>query len=418
MNYVFLLSTVLIASMFVMNAYGDIASPLRQMKAGIIAEEILCNDGLTRMVDSTKSKAICVKETTSNIFLERGWQVVPGRQVQATIVENTLSTIATIKTESVGARGSSTAIYDHVFEVCAGPVTFVAPNVIIKSDIETKTVTVSTDVAANSCLVSAATITAVNADSIRSDLISHDSIQLKISSVSDEISNLTQQLEDERRNFAAVIAEPESEAKKQRVDESTNKISQLRQSIAGLKDDLNRYYFVLYDASRLKAVQPPSVSFSGTQISENSIKIISSTPARTQGMFDLVLELCAGEKSISDPMVTLSSDVAERTVKLNRINSDSCYKTGAKIEARSQDSITVRFSQATSTHIFLEETIKEMEERMNQKRVELTQMTQSGMEIDPKQVHRLTEEMSSLRAEILTAKAMLHQSLYKSYKAG
>lgn len=165
-------------------------------------------------------------------------------------------------------------------------------------------------------------------------------------------------------------------------------------------------------------MQPPSISFSGEQISENSIKIISSTPARTQGTFDLVMELCAGEKSISDPMVTLSSDVAERTVKLNRINADSCYKTGAKIEAVAQDSIAIRFSQSTSTHIFLEETIKEMEERMNQKRAELTQMTQTGVAADPKEIHKIAEEMSALRAEILTAKAMLHQSLYKSYKAG
>lgn len=167
MNYVFFLSAVLIASMFAMNVHGDIASPLRQIKAGIMADEVLCNDILTRMVDPTKSKAICVKETTTSIFLERGWQVVLGRQVQPASIENTIQTVATIKIESVGARSSSTAVYDHIFEVCAGPTTFVAPNVIIKSDIETKTITVSADVMANSCLVSAATITAVNADSIR-----------------------------------------------------------------------------------------------------------------------------------------------------------------------------------------------------------------------------------------------------------
>lgn len=411
------LSAMLISGIFVMSTvYGDAIPPVRQINAGIIISEVVCNDDLVRVIDAAKSRAICVKDSTAQIFSERGWEVSPGRAVQIVQVENTLNPVSTTNIDT-GSGRSSAVPFNHVFEVCAGHVTYVAPKVIIRSDIETKSVTVSVDVPANSCLLSAATIFAINPDSIRSELTSQDSIVLKISDVRSEINRLTQQLEDERVKFAAVLLEPDSDEKRQKVDESIGKIAQLRQSLANIKDDLNRYYFVLYGGAGSKSAQIPSTTFAGQEIAGNSVSILSITPARVQGNFDAVIELCAGSSSMANPMVTLSSDSHERTVKLNRINADSCYKTGAKIQATSADSVVVRFTEGTTTHSVLENTVRDLEAQISQKRAELASLTQGTTNSDPIEINRLTGEMTSLRDEILTAKSLLHQSLYKAYKS-
>lgn len=418
MKFIFFLSAFLIGSVFITSAYGDAISPVRQIKAGILVDEVVCNDGLLRMVDPAKTRAICVRDSTVPTFNERGWEVVQGRVVQEVDVETAVNPISTTRIEDVREGRSSAVPFNHVFEVCAGHITYTAPKVIIRSDIETKSVTISADVPANSCLLSAATIYAISPDTIRTEVAGHDSVILKISAVSAEIDRLTQQLETERVSFAATLAEQDSEAKRQKVDESIVKIAQLRNSISNLKDDLNRYYFVLYGGVGPRAEHTPGTTFGGTEITGNSVRTLSVTPGRIQGSFDVVIELCAGSSSIADPMVAISSDTHERTLKLNRINADSCYKTGAKIDAMSQESISVRFAEGVSSHAALQNTIVDLEMQMNQKRAELVALTQGTVNPDPAEINRLTGEMSSLRDQILTAKALLHQSLYKAYKSG
>ncbi len=418
MKSVFFLPVFLIASIFLVNsAYGDAISPIRQLNAGIIPSEVVCNDGLVRIVDHAKNKSACVKSSSVETLVKRGWQEAPGRQVQATEINDTIKPISTTKVEGVGVKKSTTAVYDHVFEICAGSINLVAPEVIIKSDIETKTVIISADVTANSCIISAATIIAIDDESVQSELRNQDSIIAKIASVRSDIERSILQLEEERMKFATILAEQDGETKKQRMDESIAKISQLRQSISGLKDDLNRYYFVLYDVPKSKTVQQSKVSFTGSDITERSVKIISLTPARTEGVFDVALEVCAGNNPISDPMISLSSDRKQSTLKLNKVIANTCYKTGAKIDATLQESITASFVDSVSDTIALESTIRQLESKISQTRAELTNLTQNTINPDPKRIHQLTEEITALRADIVAAKAMYYQSLYKAYKA-
>lgn len=418
MKFIFLLSSFLISAVFVLtNVYGDAMSPIQQIKAGILPSEIVCNNDLLRMTDSAKNRYACVRESSVDAFVKKGWQEVPGRPFQELETQDGIKTISTTKIESIGVKKSTTSVYDHVFEVCAGSVTLVAPEVLIKSDVETKTVQMSSDVPANSCLISTATIIAIESNSIKSELTNQDDIVSRISLVKAEIEGLTLQLESERQNFSTVLAEPSSDAKKQKMDESISKISQLRQTIAGLKDDLNRYYLVLYGAPKAPAAQQTKTSFSGAEITGNSVKILSLTPARTEGTFDVVLEVCAGQTTISDPIIALSSDTKQRTLKLNKVIANSCYKTGAKIDATSQDSVSAKFAESASSIMSIEQLIKNMEGQINQKRAELADLTHNTTSPDPKKIHQITEEMTSLRAEIVTAKSMLYQSLYKAYKA-
>jgi low affinity Fe/Cu permease len=190
----------------------------------------------------------------------------------------------------------------------------------------------------------------------------------------------------------------------------------MRQSISSLKDDLNRYYFVLYDVPKSKTIQQSKVSFTDSDIAKRSVKIISLTPARTEGVFDVVIEVCAGNNPISDPITSLSSDRKQSTLKLSKVIANTCYKTGAKMDATLQESITAIFVDSVSDTIALESTIKELVSKLGQTRTELTSLTQNTINPDPKRIHQLTEVITSLRADIVAAKSLYYQSLYKAYK--
>ena len=47
--------------------------PMKQMKSGIAAQDITCNDGLDLIFKSHNGKPICVKPFTATILMERGW---------------------------------------------------------------------------------------------------------------------------------------------------------------------------------------------------------------------------------------------------------------------------------------------------------------------------------------------------------
>jgi len=47
--------------------------PMKQMKSGIAAQDITCNEGLDLIFKSHNGKPICVKPFTATILMERGW---------------------------------------------------------------------------------------------------------------------------------------------------------------------------------------------------------------------------------------------------------------------------------------------------------------------------------------------------------
>lgn len=417
MKFIFLCSIMLLAgSIFIItNAYGSALAPRHQMNVGIPVDEVVCNEDLVKLFDTAKSRAVCVKDSTADTLIQRGWKQAPITEPQAPELTNTVKTITVSKVEPVGVKKSTTAIYDYVFEVCAGPVTLIAQEVLVKSDIETKRIIMANDVQANSCLISATSVTAVDSSLIRSELIRQDDIISKASSIRAEIDDLTQQIDAEKMSFVAVLLEQDSAEKKEKIGDSIAKINQIRQAIADLKDDLNRYYFVLYGSS--KTTSPAKMSFSGSEISDDSVKIVSATPARTEGYSHIVLEVCAGSSALSDPIVVISSDVKQNTLKLTKAIANSCYKTGARTEATSSDSISVKFADVVSTTSPLEDIITNLRAELLQKRAELLDLTQNTVNPDPNQIHQLTNDISLLREEMLKAKEALYQNLYKAYRA-
>lgn len=414
----YFLSAFVICSVFAVHeAYGTATSPILQIKSGIPLSDVVCNEDLVRLTHPTKETIRCVKASSVDFFVSQGWATAPDLAPQVPEISDTLKSISIIKSESIGVKKSTTAVYDYVFEVCAGSVTFVAPEVIIKSDVQTKTVTLANDIPKNSCLTTVTSITAVSSDSIKAELAKQDDIVAKISSIKSDIDAYAKQLDEEKINFAQILAQNKTADKQQKLDESITKINTLRQSANDLKDDLNRYYFILYGPQPSKSSALPKTSFTGSEISGDSVKIISITNnAKTSPAFDVALEVCAGEKSISAPIVELSSDTKKTILKLSAVTANSCYVTGAKIESNSADSITAKFTESTSAISSIETIIKNLEDNLSQKRTELSDLTQKATSPDAKQIRKLSNEITALRDDLVKAKSLYYNTLYNAYK--
>lgn len=405
--------SVAFGTLLLEEARGDAIHPLVQIHMGIPPNEVVCNEDLVKLVDSEKTRVICVKESSVEIFAKGGWERLPDSEPSVTEIKDTIKTISITKAESIGVKKSSTSIYNYVFEVCAGSVTLVAPEIIIKTDLDTKTITLSQDIPANSCRMSSATVTAINSSSITASLTNQDDIVSKIASINDKITSLNQQLEAEKETLASILPEQSTDEKKAKIGESTTKITSLRQAINDLRDDIARYNLVLY--GQKSKVDLPKTSFTGSEISGNHVKIISALPSKTKGVWDVVLEVCAGKESISDPIIKITTDTVDTTLKLTKITSNSCYKTGTKVGADSSSSISLKFSDVTFEIARLQGLIKDMEVKLATKRGELADLTNT-VNPDPKKIHKVTNEIISLREDIVRAKSSLYQSIYSAYK--
>ena len=51
----------------------EFKSPLKQMKTGTNSSDVICNEGLELFMKKSNGKAVCVKETTAEILIKRGW---------------------------------------------------------------------------------------------------------------------------------------------------------------------------------------------------------------------------------------------------------------------------------------------------------------------------------------------------------
>ena len=50
-----------------------VMSPLKQMDSGVNAEDVVCKDGLELIIKASNGSAACVKPSTAQVLIERGW---------------------------------------------------------------------------------------------------------------------------------------------------------------------------------------------------------------------------------------------------------------------------------------------------------------------------------------------------------
>ncbi len=48
-------------------------SPRKQMDSGVNAEDVVCKDGLELIIKASNGSAACVKPSTAQVLIQRGW---------------------------------------------------------------------------------------------------------------------------------------------------------------------------------------------------------------------------------------------------------------------------------------------------------------------------------------------------------
>ena len=417
-----ILSVILIIS--ISNpAFADIISPKKQTNFGILADDVVCETGMFKVIKEGKGSVACVKTSSVSKLVTYGWAkpVDEGKLndliSQLSISKGTIKKILVTPINTGFGKLSakvSAASYDFVFEVCASTQTLVSPEVLIRSESETKNYELVETIAPNTCVTSATIIKAASPDSITAMLVSKGDISQIIISLTEKVDSLKKQLLEAKQSFG----KENTDVNKQQ----GNKIADLRKQLNDAREDLHKLYFTMYTPAKTK-LSVEKMSFSGTPIvGETATKISVSKSVATPDTYDVVFEACAGEKQVRIPVVIIESDNQELNVKLgDKIAPNTCQLTSAKIGATNSESITVKVAgnEDSSTKA----------EQLEAKIANLTKQFTSEKELlkvlvhDPKrpadfneQLTKQVEKISKLRGDIISAKGELSKILYLTYQ--
>jgi len=415
LSFSLLMSTV---SMSV--SYADIIPPKHQSKIGITNDDIVCDSGLFKIFRSGTNSVACVKPSSVSKLVNTGWakkvdektlnDVINRKSIQLAKI-NTLETIP-IKT-NVGklASGAPIASYDLVFEICASAPIY-APDVLIKSDSETKAYELVEMVQADSCVLSATKIRASNPDSINITLQNKGDISEKIATLQNELDTLKEELQLTRQSLK-LFDKPETQKQGQ-------KVAELRKQINDKREELHRTLFAIH-APQTSKEKIQKMTFSGDVIEGESVKILSVKESKTAGTYDAIFEACAGPTTIKLPVITVTSDKQNLKVKLgDKISANSCQMTSVKIEADDQDTITIMpagNAESSTKSADLELQIISLQQELNQEKQDLKTLIHNPTRPADfeDQLDRHVFKITELRKMLTDAKAELNKILYLTY---
>ena len=226
--------TFLISSPIV---YADVVSPLKQAKFGIDSQDIVCKQGYVKVSQNSDNQTLCVKPNTAERMHKSNLVIIlatPNDLDKAHISQedqpigtiNILS-IAEQKVTPKKFQSTSTSDFFYVsFEICGEVENIRNPEVIIKSDSETKPVKIAERVFSNTCQTNVAKIKAVNSDSITLELLNKGGISKKITQLEDRVNNLKFQLAEEKSKMSSKLNQKENVS-----DKRITKIVELRKEL-------------------------------------------------------------------------------------------------------------------------------------------------------------------------------------------
>ena len=425
---VFFLGFILVSSTFTTQGFADVISPRQQMNLDFTSDQVICGEGLVKIIKKSTGNASCVKPATAEKLAQNGW----ANQLSEKKIEEiktlkskkgqpagTINEIATVKQSTKVIKGTTTpgvSGYSYIFEACAASKTVRAPEVFVTSDSETRNVKLASMLKANSCFTTSVIIKASDPNSISATLLNKGGISEKISSLENQIADLKERIN------AAKQKVPRSGEQN---PENLSNISELKKELKGLQDQLRRYLMVLYVPQTARATDfdiPKSIT--GKPLEGMLVELISVTEAvgKTGSSnpdfkrYDVVFEACAGKDPVRVPVITIVSDSATTTVKLiDRIVENSCQVGTAKINALDSGSITPKISSSSglSTDVAaLEKKIEQLQTDMANLRSALAEITSKKLDAaGEEQVSEIAQNIAELRAELLETRAKLYATL-------
>ena len=432
--FTFLIVAVLITGLLVPgNVFSDVSTPKKQTNAGVSAQKVFCKENLYKVVLKSSEKPICVKPETAKKFMERGITKSTDTSAVDKFIEQskTKSPVGTVKklttvkiasTPKVATTAPPVAGYHVVFEVCGGEQGIRAPEVIITSDTETRYVKLVERLLPDSCEVNAGQIKAANPDSISLSLVNKGGVTAKITQLENKVKELQEKLDAEKSQLGTRVKQDNmiSESEKERI----TKIVDMRNELNKAREELNRYLFALNISPKTKAADlNVKKSFAGIPLEGVLVnKLGVAKQILTEGSYDVVFEMCADKQIVRVPVVTVTSDMETKQVKLaDKIIQNSCQVTGAKIKASDPASIEVSAGDTAQKSITASELEKKLSDLTKSIQAEkqalrdLTHLAPRPADFDD-QASKITQKIIDLRTEINLIKAQLYYLLNESYQ--
>ncbi|MDH3395895.1 MAG: hypothetical protein OEL52_07045 [Nitrosopumilus sp.] len=426
------LGLVLITGTVPSQAFADVISPRQQMKLDFTAEQVLCGEGLVKIIKSISGKISCVKPSTAEKLAERDWtkplsaeqiEEIKNKKLKEEKSAGTITKISTLKQLSKkGTVGTSASIsgYVYVFEACSNSKIIRAPEIYVTSDSDAKSVKLGSALSPDACYTSSVFIKAADPNSISATLSNRGEISVKILSLETQIDDLKNKITAAKQKIPTTDDQDPN-------PENLSNIVAMKKDLKNLQDQLRRYLMVLYVPPNFKATKIDILkTITGKPLEGLSASLVSVTEsvAKVESesgdlkRFNVVFEACSGKETIRLPIINVVSDSDSVDVKLiNRIIPESCQVSVTRINAMDSDSIKTQISgnsEISKVIKTLENEIDALEVTLSEKRSALGNLVSKKLDSDGEaQAEKLAFEISDLRADLLESRSNLYRLMLK-----
>ena len=437
----FLISVLLASSVTVSNVvHADVIPPKDQMDLNFTPKEVICKEKFVKVIRVFNGDAACVTPDVVDSLVERGFALPIDPNVITKVEEiqsnkiGTITHMATTKQyKNPGAIETFPKIdtHNYVFKICAIDEKIRAPEVIVTSDSETKSVKLR-DVQLTSCYTTAVKVRASDPDSISSRLLNHGGITESITELENKIASLKSDITAQREKLSSINEETSTTDRAKKVSAIHKKISDIRNDLKNTRAELQKYLLFL-SLSTTTDIFPvvKGKSITGMDIDGVLSEIISVNEALIQPedrpensmAYNVVFEICTDNNPLRIPVVELSSDIASKVVKMaDKVVKNSCQVSTGKINAFSANSIKIQLAgqtQSSKIIVELEKKIESIKDKMNIEQERLNSAsTSSSISKEQRQIiiSETTDKFVELRKELNSVKVDLHKILLEVYR--
>lgn len=319
--------------------------------------------------------------------------------------------------------------YNYIFDACAKSALIRAPEVLVTSDSETKSVKISENISPNSCQTSATIITATDTNSIKAIFVKKNDISLIVGDLESKVKTIQDVLAKEKKEFVELVKQnPQPTDCAKKVSEKTDKIITLRNELNSVRADFQKnQYALIVGAKAPPKIQAPLEM--NKSISENSnktknypyVKVINivskysdagrlkSEPLTSQS-FNFIFDAYAGKDPIIFPEVMVRLDTEVKTVKISEpLEASICQTRSTTIKAADKNTIqgTMITSRDVSKLIIdLENKITMIQENIGKDKASLAELAKSSPQPEDfrQRITELTDKIINQGNELNQAK--------------
>ena len=438
--FIFFFGVILLSGTLSGQSFADVIPPKHQMELDFTPEEVVCKENLVKVIRTDDESAACIQLDSVDTLVERDIVLAPEpdaileAESKKSQPVGTITHVATTKHyKNPGEIETFPKInpYNYVFKICAIDERIKSPEVILTSDSETKSVKLR-EVVFDSCYTTAVKIRASDPNSISSRLLNQGGITEAITDLENQIQNLKSDISNQRIKLSSINDESPSTDRAKKVSAIHQKITDIRNELKNTRAELQKYLLFLSMSSTTdlspisKGKSITGVAIDGVVSEIISVNLALIQPENIQenaSAYNTVFEICAGDTTLRLPIVELSSDIGNTTVKMaEKIIANSCQMSTGKITAVNPSTISIKLAGQTSSSsdvITFEKKIDEIKDAMKVEQDHLNSISTSSTISKQEREIAITEstiKIEQLRKELNDTKVKLHKILLEVYR--